>query len=54
MSQPWPCPICSGAGTVDEPPPPDFPGTYIGPSGRHPCRACNGKGIVWEPQRMSG
>lgn len=41
MAIPYPCPICSGTGVVDE--------TASTVLACEVCHACNGKGIVWEP-----
>ena len=48
MSVPWPCPICSGEGTITKP---DLLG-HSTAGGPQPvaCHACNGKGIAWEPE----
>lgn len=51
MSLPYPCPICSGEGTITLPSEICQSMAYEPPP--KTCHACDGKGIVWEP-RVAG
>lgn len=45
MSQPHKCPLCDGAGKLDD----THGAPYAGLPAVVVCHGCNGQGIVWEP-----